>query len=79
MTKYSEIAEMPDGNKLFIHYEEEQYPVWIEYVNTKTNRSVKFDRRRKAGTQKIQLRKIYNKTRKLSCRANSFLPADGTW
>jgi hypothetical protein len=36
MTKYSEIITLPDGNKLFIHYNkmfEGKYPVWIEYVS----------------------------------------------
>jgi hypothetical protein len=44
MTKYSEIAELPDGNKLFIHYNEEHYPVWLEYLNTKEDRSIKYGR-----------------------------------
>jgi hypothetical protein len=78
MTAYSEIVEMPDGNKLFIHYGEGAYPIWIEYVNTKTDKSVKlFQKENK--TRKRRLRKKENYTRKLTHRAIPYLPADGSW
>ena len=67
---------MPDGNKLFIHYEEEQFPVWIEYVNTKTDKSVKLYQRK---NRTAKLRKKENFTRKLTHRANPLLPSVGSW
>lgn len=80
MTHYSEIAELPDGNKVFFHYEGIAYPVWIEYWNVKTNKSVKlYQRDNRTKKRRLHLRKKENYTRKLTHRASSFLPADGTW
>jgi len=78
MTKYSEIADLPDGNVMFIHYEEKDRPVWIEYLNRATDKSVKYYQRSN-GTRKRRLRKRENYTHKLSHRANSLLPSVGTW
>lgn len=78
MTKYSEIADLPDGNVMFIHYEEKDRPVWIEYLNRATNKSVKYYKRFNR-TRKIRLRKISQLSSNLSHRANPLLPAVGTW
>jgi len=65
MTKYSEIAELPDGNRLFIHYNEEQSPVWLEYWNVKTDKSIKYGRIDGLDLDGLRFKTSKRKTRKV--------------
>ena len=81
MTKYSEIVELPDGNKIFIHYGSEQftkqYPIRFEYLNKHTDQLIKFKRREKSRTKRLRKREKY--TRKLSLGRIPLLPSSGNW
>lgn len=54
--EYSEIIEMPNEDRLYIHYEKNPYPVWIEHFDLKTNIS-KIYIIKKKGKSKIFTRK----------------------
>lgn len=53
---YSEIIEMPNEDRMYIHYEKNRHPVWIEYCDLKTNMS-KIYIVKKVGKNKIFTRK----------------------
>jgi hypothetical protein len=68
--KYIEIIDgLPTPEKMYIHYDADHKPLWIDYMDMKLVRQPK----------RRTLRKIQQKTRKLSHRATTLLPADGTW
>lgn len=53
---YSEIIEMPNEDRLYIHYEKNRHPVWIEHFDLKTNISMTYIVK-KLGKSKIFTRK----------------------
>lgn len=53
---YSEIIEMPNEDRLYIHYEKNAKPVWIEHFDLKTNISMTYIVK-KLGKSKIFTRK----------------------
>ena len=57
---YSEIIEMPNEDRLYIHYEKNRHPVWIEHFDLNTNIS-KIYVVKKLGKSKIFTRKNQNK------------------
>jgi hypothetical protein len=57
---YSEIIEMPNEDRLYIHYEKNRHPVWIEHFDLKTNISMTYIVK-KLGKSKIFTRKNQSK------------------
>lgn len=57
---YSEIIEMPNEDRLYIHYEKNRHPVWIEHFDLKTNISMTYIVK-KLGKSKIFTRKNQNR------------------
>jgi len=57
---YSEIIEMPNEDRLYIHYEKNRHPVLIEHFDLITNIS-KIYVVKKLGKSKIFTRKNQNK------------------
>jgi len=57
---YSEIIEMPNEDRLYVHYEKNRHPVWIEHFDLKTNISMTYIVK-KLGKSKIFTRKNQSK------------------
>ena len=68
--KYIEIIDgLPTPEKMFIHYDADHKPLWIDYMGKELVRKPK----------RRTLRKILKVSRNLSHRAKPLLPAVGTW
>lgn len=68
--KYIEIIDgLPTPEKMYIHYDADHKPLWIDYMDKKLVRQPK----------RRTLRKINKTSKRFSAVGDLVLPADGIW